>query len=118
MDYIDNIIGKRLDITAKQWINFSRLTFVHKIYKERLTIDLNLNFKYGDQVLEMQNIVIAEVKQERVSRLSDFMRITKEMSILPMRLSKYCFSTMKLEEGIKQNRFKKKALFINKLQRV
>ena len=83
-----------------------------------MPIDLNLNFRYDDQILEMQDIVIAEVKQERVSRLSDFMRITKEMSILPMRLSKYCFSTMKLEEDIKQNRFKKKALFINKLQKV
>jgi len=116
IEYMNKIIGTSLDVEAKQWINFSRMTFVHKVYKERLTIDLNLNFKYGDQNLDMKDIIIAEVKQERVSRASDFMRITKEMSILPMRLSKYCISTMQLHPNIKQNRFKKKQLFINKLK--
>ena len=118
IEYMNKIIGTSLDVEAKQWINFSRMTFVHKVYKERLTIDLNLNFKYGDQNLDMKDIVIAEVKQERVSRASDFMRITKEMSILPMRLSKYCYSTIMLNKNIKQNRFKKKSLFIKKLQNI
>ena len=116
LEYMYNIIGNELNVVPKQWINFSRMTFVHKAYKERLTIDLDLNFKYDNREIFMDDIVIAEVKQERVSRQSDFMRITKEMSILPMRLSKYCFSTMKLESDIKQNRFKKKSLFIKKLQ--
>ena len=118
IEYMNKIIGTTLDVESKQWINFSRMTFVHKVYKERLTIDLNLNFKYGDQNLDMKDIVIAEVKQERVSRSSDFMRITKEMSILPMRLSKYCYSTIMLNKNIKQNRFKKKSLFIKKLQNI
>ena len=118
IEYMNKIIGTSLDVEAKQWINFSRMTFVHKVYKERLTIDLNLNFKYGDQNLDMKDIIIAEVKQERVSRASDFMRITKEMSILPMRLSKYCYSTIMLNKNIKQNRFKKKSLFIKKLQNI
>ena len=38
------------------------------------------------------------------------------MSILPIRLSKYCITTMELQPNIKQNRFKKKLLFINKLK--
>ena len=46
---------------------------------------------------------------------SEFMKITKEMSILPIRLSKYCMSTLQLNPGIKANRFKRKQLFINKL---
>ena len=60
--------------------------------------------------------MIAEVKQERMSRSSDFMKIAKEMSILPIRLSKYCMTTLTLNTGIKQNRFKEKLLFINKLK--
>jgi len=115
-EYIEKIIGKKLEVSAKQWINFSRLTFVHKTQKERLTIDINLSFENEKESGDLRDIVIAEVKQERMSRKSDFMRIAKEMSILPMRLSKYCISTMQLWQNIKQNRFKKKQLFINKLK--
>ena len=116
--YIEKIIGKSVDVTAKQWINFSRTTFVHKTQKERLTIDINLTFENEKESGDLRDIVIAEVKQERMSRSSDFIRIAKEMSILPMRLSKYCISTMQLWQNIKQNRFKKKQLFINKLKKV
>ena len=116
-EYIEKIIRKPLDVNAKQWIIFSRLTFVHKTQKERLTIDIKLSFKDDEKVGNLNDIVIAEVKQERMSRSSDFIRIAKEMCILPIRLSKYCISTMQLWPSIKQNRFKKKLLFINKLKR-
>ena len=115
-EYIKKIIGKKLEVSAKQWIRFSRITFVHKTKKERLTIDINLSFENKKEKGDLKEIVIAEVKQERMSRSSDFIRIAKEMSILPMRLSKYCISTMQLHPNIKQNRFKKKQLFINKLK--
>ena len=115
-EYIEKITGKKLEVSAKQWILFSRITFVHKTKKERLTIDINLSFENKKEKGDIKEIVIAEVKQERMSRSSDFIRIAKEMSILPMRLSKYCISTMQLNPNIKQNRFKKKQLFINKLK--
>ena len=114
--YIKKIIGKSLEVNPKQWINFSRITLVHKEQKERLTIDVNLTFKNEKSNGDLKHIVIAEVKQERMSRSSDFMRIAKEMSILPLRLSKYCMSTLKLNPDVKKNRFKEKLLFINKLK--
>lgn len=114
--YINNIVGYHIEVSAKQWINFSRVTFVHKTQKERLTMDVNLTFNNKKDEGDLKNIVIAEVKQERMSRSSDFMRIAKEMSILPMRLSKYCISTMQLWPQLKYNRFKQKQLFINKLK--
>ena len=43
--YIKKIIGKKIEVNAKQWINFSRITLVHKTQKERLTIDVDLTFK-------------------------------------------------------------------------
>ena len=89
-NYIEKIIGRPMDVNAKQWINFSRITFVHKTQKERLTIDVNLTFENSNEKGDMKHIVIAEVKQERMSRSSDFMRIAKEMHILPIRISKYC----------------------------
>ena len=114
--YIKKIIGKNLEVNAKQWINFSRITLVHKTKKERLTIDINLTFENEKISGDFKQIVIAEVKQEKMSRSSDFMKIAKEISILPIRLSKYCMTTLQLNPNVKQNRFKEKLLFINKLK--
>ena len=114
--YVNKIIGKDLNVEAKQWINFSRITFVHKTQKERLTIDINLTFENDKQEGDLKQITIAEVKQERMSRSSDFMRIAKELHILPIRISKYCMSTLELNPNLKQNRFKEKVLFLTKLK--
>ena len=115
-NYITKTIGFPLELSPKQWIIFSRITFVHKTQKERMTMDINLTFKNKKESGDLKNIIIAEVKQERMSRSSDFMRIVKEMSILPMRLSKYCISTLSLNPNLKGNSFKEKLLFINKLK--
>ena len=115
-EYIYSIIGSNIILNSKQWINFSRITFVNKVHKERLTIDINLNFKEKDRRGDLNQIAIGEVKQERMSRLSDFMRIAKELHILPIRISKYCMSTLELNPELKQNRFKEKTLFLTKLK--
>ena len=54
--YIEKIIGKPVDVNAKQWINFSRTTFVHKQKKERLTIDIKLSFKDDEKVGNLNDI--------------------------------------------------------------
>tara|TARA_B100000902_G_scaffold208105_2_gene198117 strand:+ start:19104 stop:19850 length:747 start_codon:yes stop_codon:yes gene_type:complete len=115
-EYINKVIGFPIDVSAKQRIDFSRITFVHKKKKERLTVDLDLVFENKESKGDLKEVVIAEVKQERMSRSSDFIRIAKEMSILPIRISKYCISTLELNPYLKQNRFKKKRIFINKLK--
>ncbi len=98
------------------WINFSRITLVHKVLKERLTLDVNLNFYDEKSSGDLSEIIIAEVKQERMSRSSDFIRIAKDMRIYPMRISKYCFSAIELDSSLKNNRFKEKNIFLNKLK--
>ncbi len=117
-NYIHKIIGKPINVSAKQWINFSRITFVHKTQKERMTMDINLTFGNENQSGDMKKIVVAEVKQERMNRMSDFMRIAKAMHILPIRISKYCLTTLALKPKLKKNHFKEKVLFINKLKTV
>ena len=114
-NFIHEIIGEELDVQAQQWINFNRLTFVNILKNERLTIDVNLNFSQNNHSVEMSDIVIAELKQERMSRRSEFIRISKDLGIHPMRLSKYCYSSTQLNPNLKKNRFKKKLLYINKL---
>tara|TARA_B100000902_G_scaffold398869_1_gene467294 strand:+ start:35596 stop:36342 length:747 start_codon:yes stop_codon:yes gene_type:complete len=115
-DFIINKIGFDLDLDLKQWINFSRMTFVHKTIKERLTMDINLNFVEGNKIGNLKDLVIAEVKQDRMTRKSDFIRIAKEMKISPFRLSKYCISSIFLDPNLKMNRFKNKILHINNLK--
>ena len=117
-DYINKIVGKAIDVKARQWINFSRITFVHKMQKERLTIDIDLTFEDKNKSGDLRHLAIAEVKQERMSRSSDFMRIAKELHILPIRISKYCISTLTLNPSLKHNRFKEKKIFINKLKQL
>ena len=81
-----------------------------------MTIDINLTFEDKEKSGDFKHIVIAEVKQERMSRSSDFMRIAKELHILPTRISKYCMTTLELNPNLKQNQFKEKVLFLTKLK--
>ena len=113
--YVTNIMGYSLPVSSKQWINFNRVTLVHKKQKERLTIDVNLKYNDGIANGDLSKVIIAEVKQERMSRSSDFIRIAKDLKIYPMRLSKYCFTTMQIDHSLKKNRFKEKQIFINKI---
>ena len=113
--YVDDIIGDSLKVIPIQWINFSRITLVHKQQKERLTIDVNLDYHNDDFSGDLRKLIIAEVKQERMSRSSDFIRIAKEMKIYPIRISKYCYSSMQLDSSLKMNSFKEKQIFINKI---
>ena len=116
IEFIQKTIGKPITLNAKQWINFSRITFVHKKLKERLTMDINLSYNDSKNKGDLKHIVITEIKQERMSRSSDFMRIAKQMHLLPFRISKYCITTLMLDPSVKRNRFKEKELFINKLK--
>lgn len=113
--YVSEIMGYSIPVLSKQWINFNRITLVHKKLKERLTIDVNLKYSDDNTTGDFSKIIIAEVKQERMSRSSDFIRIAKDLKIYPMRLSKYCITTMQMDDSVKKNRFKEKQLFINKI---
>lgn len=98
--------------------NYQRLTLVGKEINERLTIDLNLSFRKDAQTADLNYLVIAELKQVKVSRKSPFFRFMKERQIRPFRLSKYCIGILKIsqEADVKYNRFKKKVLKIDKLK--
>jgi hypothetical protein len=99
--------------------NYDRITLVGKNSDERLTIDLNLSFEKDGQATDLNYLVIAELKQAKISRKSPFFQVMKERHIRPLRLSKYCIGLLKLSkdtDDIKHNRFKKKLLKIDKLK--
>ena len=117
-NYIKSIVGQDLNLTSQHWINFNRLTFVDKLKTERVTIDLDLKFSNNVKSGSFDTVVIAEVKRERSRNSSKFSRLAKKLHILPIRLSKYCMSTIDLNPDVKRNRFKEKLLLINKLKQL
>ena len=101
-------------LVPKLWVNYSRITLVNKSSKERLTIDVNLNFKNADANKNFDRLVIAEVKQEKSSP-SPFLGLMRQHHIREGSISKYCFGVISLHKKIKKNNFKPKLLTLNKL---
>ena len=106
------------ELTPVLWNNFTRLTLAHKTLNERLTIDLNLGFESfnKDYSKNIDHIIIAEVKQEKASVNSDFIRVIRKRHIRKSSMSKYCVGTALLNKDLKQNNFKERILKINKLK--
>ena len=98
--------------------SFHRITLVNKTRNERLTLDFDLKFTREYSSKEYKNLVIAELKQEKIDRLSPFFMVMKNRIIRPYRLSKYCLGAIELfkEEKIKINRFKRKYLYLQKIE--
>ena len=98
---------------------FHRITLVNKTKNERLTLDFDLSFKRENTTKEFKNLVIAELKQEKIDRTSPFFVAMKNRIIRPYRLSKYCLGAMALyeKEKIKINRFKRKYIYLQKIEK-
>lgn len=93
--------------------DFSRMTFVNRFRPERVTIDIDLSFSNGNEKRSMQNLVIAEVKQEKPF-VSAFVRMMKDHHIRQGGLSKYCFGVMEIFAQQRSNNFKRQLLHLNK----
>lgn len=106
-------INKELE--AKLWNSFNRITLVNTALKERLTFDYNLHFEFDGESFDLPNVVIAELKQERINRNSPFAVLAKKLNIRDTRISKYCVGSAILNEDLKQNRFKQKLLTLKKI---
>jgi len=104
------------DLEPKLWNTFRRITLVSKAASERLTIDLDLCFFNEQQVLNLEGIAIAEVKQDQFSKDSAFISEMRRQGIRRTGFSKYCFGVSQLYSTVKKNSQKERALMIEKLQ--
>ena len=96
---------------------FSRITLVSRTDKERLTIDFSLSFVKGETAKNLDNLVIAEVKQEKVNRDSKVMKVLKEYGIRQASFSKYASGTALLNPQLKYNKFKSNMLYLNDIHK-
>ena len=102
-------------LQAKVDTKFSRITLVSNKFDERLTIDYNLSFENSKKSVKLPFLSIAEVKQEKYSSSSEFIKVLKKHEIRQMSLSKYCTGINLLYNNIKKNRFKPRLLTLKKL---
>jgi hypothetical protein len=106
---------KPQELSAKLWVNYSRITLMSKKDTERVTIDIDLKFRSETSSKQFPNLVIAEVKQIRSGK-SYFKLVMKQKKIRPVSISKYCLGIVNLYEKVKKNNFKAKLNLITKIQ--
>ncbi|MFL5765379.1 MAG: polyphosphate polymerase domain-containing protein [Bacteroidia bacterium] len=100
-------------LEPKIWVNYSRITFVNKTAAERVTVDLNLTFKNDSEDRTIENLVIAEVKQDKALQ-SPFLKLMKRYHVREGSISKYCYGVISLYEKLKHNNFKPNLIQIKK----
>lgn len=94
------------DLEPKLWNDYLRITLVGVRHVERVTLDLNVAFAWGDSLTMLDGIAIAEVKQPRISRTSPFIQQMRRLGVRPAPMSKYCTGIARLYPGVKANNFK------------
>jgi hypothetical protein len=103
-----------LILLPKIWINYSRITLVNRISAERLTLDLSLEFEKDGKTELLDQLVIAEVKQD--SKIaSPFVTMMRNKHIREGSISKYCFGVASSYTEVKKNNFKGKLSNVKKI---
>lgn len=95
-------------------VKYKRITLVNRNMSERITIDIGLKYNHFDTLLDVPNLIIAEVKQEKTST-SVFTSLMQEKRIKTVSLSKYCLGITSTVENVKHNNFKSKIRYVNQL---
>jgi len=114
---VNETLASEIGLQANLSNGFKRITMIGKTMNERLTLDYDLRFTLKEESIEFPTLVVAELKQERINRLSPFYCLMKSHQIRPNRLSKYCIGIMELmnHAGLKYNRFKSRKQSLKKL---
>jgi len=116
----NNGIARAKSLIATQKVDYQRISLANDAQRERLTLDLNINFastleqSKPEDNYTLSNFYIAELKQEKLDRQSPFYRLMREMSIRSKGFSKYCMGhALTNNKHIKSNRFKANVIKLN-----
>ena len=112
-DYDFDGFEKKLSTT------FKRVTVVNKGKTERITIDYNVRFHNFENENEsgIAPLVIMELKRDGQCE-SFFQKTLFELRVKPFSISKYCIGRALTDKTLKQNRFKKKIIKLEKLKKL
>ena len=103
------------EMQPRLWNRYSRVTLASKARPERVTLDVGLTFAWGGQQIALPGVVIAEVKQDRSSRDSEFVSLMRAHGVRSTGFSKYCLGVSLLYPAVKHNRLKAKQRLIAKV---
>jgi hypothetical protein len=103
-----------VELKGNLMVNYKRMTLVNKTSKERLTFDLDLTFIKDQNEVIYNQLVVAEVKQEKLGA-SPIIDVFKKYNLRAGSISKYCLGVMSTDRDVKHNRFKTKFLHLKKI---
>jgi hypothetical protein len=102
---------RKEQLNIKQYNRFKRIFLINKTVKERVTIDYGVKFSKNRQNwINLNNIIVVEVKQSRINRNTSIFRVMKENGIRSNGFSKYCIGNSLLYTGLKSNNLKYKLI--------
>ena len=113
-----NIESEKLEPKIK--VNYKRLTLLNKTSNQRVTIDLNIEFKNIETqyTKQLNNIAIIEIKRDRENHQIKYSSIHRELKNRGYRkttFSKYCMGCLLTNtKGLKHNQFKTNLLDLSK----
>ena len=96
--------------------SFDRITLIDKQYKERCTIDLNIEFRKEEKIKKLPNLVLVEIKSHREQTHSIFGKTLFNERIFTSSFSKYCMGRAYTSPEVKRNLFKETIRAIEKLK--
>jgi hypothetical protein len=114
-DFLRGLEVHTPNLEGKIWIYYRRITLASKETEERVTIDLAMHFDDKRQQKSFPELVIAEIKQGKLSRSSPIVTALRRRLITPLSFSKYSLSVAYMVEGIKNNAFRSKIGKIDKI---
>ena len=96
--------------------SFWRITLVNNTKTERITIDTNISFfnSKTQRKERLDHLMVLELKQDDWT-YSHFRDIVAKLNIRRNSFSKYCVGIALTDSGVKNNRFKRKLIKLNKL---
>lgn len=95
---------------------FSRITLVNQARTERLTIDTDLRFvnRITGRKLHMGNFAVVELKRDGLQH-SPVLQMLLDLRIFPQGFSKYCMGLAMTNPQLKQNRFKERLRYVERI---
>lgn len=97
---------------------FKRITLVHKVTPERITIDIELNYSnvLGTMDIELPGFSVIEIKRDRDATHSDMITALRREHFQSIGFSKYCIGTALMKPNVKKNLFKPRIRQLGKFE--
>lgn len=118
VDEEKNLIYKHLsgsDFTQQKLVlqnDYDRIVLINSDRRLRITFDYNISFYSGNQSSQIDDVVIAELKYEKIPK--DYIDEMTKLGASQTSFSKYCVGTAILNPNVKRNNFKQNLVKIKK----